>query len=154
MGSSATINKVRFTFSLVHRNQRNVSWCNGKHLVYIQPDASPRFPFFWNEFYRGFVVYCLPSADHLEALFHLFLGSCYRKTAGKALEKDYRIIFIFDIFGFLLTISDASPVQSRKYICFLSQTLSICIFVNSLPPAYNVVAISRFLPVEANQQGL
>ncbi|KRX35282.1 hypothetical protein T05_12686 [Trichinella murrelli] len=74
MGSSATINEVRFTFSLVHRNQGNVSWCNGKHLVYIQPDASPRFPFFWNEFYRGFVVYCLPSADHLEAVLELLLG--------------------------------------------------------------------------------
>ncbi|KRX78170.1 hypothetical protein T06_12562 [Trichinella sp. T6] len=86
-------------------------------------DASPRFPFFWNEFYRGFVVYCLPSADHLEAPFHLFLGSCYRKTAGKALEKDYRIIFIFDIFGFLLTISDASPpsigLQCSSNISFL-----------------------------------
>ncbi|KRX54391.1 hypothetical protein T09_4183 [Trichinella sp. T9] len=123
MGSSATINEVRFTFSLVHRNQRNVSRCNGRHLVYIQRDASPRFPFFWNEFYRGFVVYCLPSADHLEALFQLFLGSCYRKTAGKALEKDYRIIFIFDIFGFLLTISDASPpfigLQCSSNISFL-----------------------------------
>ncbi|KRY24072.1 hypothetical protein T01_5435, partial [Trichinella spiralis] len=59
----------------------------GSSATMNERDASPCFPFFLNEFYRSLVVNCFPSADHLEALFQLFLGSCYRMTAGKTLEK-------------------------------------------------------------------
>ncbi|XP_003370593.1 hypothetical protein Tsp_09808 [Trichinella spiralis] len=44
-------------------------------------------------------------------------------------------------FKFLLTKSDASPAESRKYIWFLSQRFSTCLFISSLQPAYNVEAI-------------